>query len=264
MRSVGRGGRWIDMDTMPSPRLDLLSMLAHDLRTPVVSIQQSCAMFTDGLLGEASPEQQEVIDLITTNATTLDKMVKDFLDIVRSVEGAAALKMAQVSLVAIVQAVAHQMRPTLRRSDVRLEVDAPADLQRVWADGEQIQRVVGNLLSNAVRYSPAGSTIAVTVRAHGEQQRVAIRDQGPGIPADELESIFGRFWQGADEVRKVSGNCGLGLFFCRTVLDRHGGRIWAESGDGSGASFTFELPVDRRTQARAAARNTEPHPATVG
>ena len=76
-----------------------------DLRTPVVSIQQSCAMFTDGLLGEASPAQQEVIDLITTNAATLDKMVKDFLDIVRSVEGAAALKMAQVSLAALVETV---------------------------------------------------------------------------------------------------------------------------------------------------------------
>jgi signal transduction histidine kinase len=250
---------------MPTPRLDLLSMLAHDLRTPVVSIQQSCAMFTDGLVGEATPEQQEVIELITTNAATLDKMVKDFLDIVRSVEGAAALKMAQVSLAAVVETVAHQMRSTLRRADLRLEIDAQDELPRVWADGEQIQRVVGNLLSNAVRYSPAASTITVTVAGDGKYQRVAVRDQGPGIPEDELESVFGRFWQGSDEVRKVSGNCGLGLFFCRTVLDRHGGRIWAESGSGQGgACFTFELPVDRRAQARTSASERDPQPATIG
>jgi signal transduction histidine kinase len=261
MRSVGEAAE-PSKDTMPTPRLDLLSMLAHDLRTPLVSIQQSCAMFADGLLGEASPEQQEVIDLITANAANLDKMVKDFLDIVRSVEGATALKMAQVGLAAVVETVAHQMRATLRRADLRLQVDAPVDLPRLWADGELIRRVIGNLLSNAVRYSPAGSTITVTVTDHGEHQRVAVQDQGPGIPEDELESVFGRFWQGTDEVRKVSGNCGLGLFFCRTVLDRHGGRIWAESGAGRGGCFTFELPVDRRAQARASER--ERNPATVG
>jgi len=225
-------------------------MLAHDLRTPVVSIQQSCAMFTDGLLGEATAEQQETIGLIAANAVALDKMVRDFLDIVRSVEGATALKMVQVSLAALVETVAHQMRPTLRRADVGLEVDTPPDLRRIWADGEQIQRVVCNLLSNAVRYSPRGSTVTVAVRDHGELQQVSVRDQGPGIPEAELASIFGRFWQGGEEVTKVSGNCGLGLFFCRTVLDRHGGRIWAESRPGQGACFTFEVPVDRRAYTR--------------
>jgi signal transduction histidine kinase len=244
------------MNNMATPRLDILSMLAHDLRTPLVSIQQSCAMFTDGLLGKATPEQEETIGLIAANAVTLDKMVRDFLDIVRSVEGATALKMAQVSLAALVDTVAHQMHATLCRADIRLESDAPADLPRVWADGEQIQRVVGNLLSNAVRYAPRGSTVTVAVRDLGKTQQVAIADQGPGIPEDELPSIFGRFWQGGEEVTKVSGNCGLGLFFCRTVLDRHGGRIWAESRPGQGACFTFEVPVDRRAAAREAAEPT--------
>ena len=244
------------MNNMAAPRLDILSMLAHDLRTPVVSIQQSCAMFTDGLLGEATPEQQETIGLIAANAVTLDKMVRDFLDIVRSVEGATALKMAQVSLAGVVDTVAHQMRSTLCRADVRLEVDTPRELPRVWADGEQIQRVICNLLSNAVRYSPRGSTVTVAVSDHGELQQVSVSDQGPGIPEDELASIFGRFWQGGEEVTQVTGNCGLGLFFCRTVLDRHGGRIWAESAAGQGASFTFELPVDRRAYARQQTKQT--------
>jgi len=248
------------MNKMATPRLDILSMLAHDLRTPVVSIQQSCAMFTDGLLGEATAEQQEIIGLIAANAVTLDKMVRDFLDIVRSVEGATALKMAQVNLAAVVDTVAHQMRSTLCRADVRLEVDASPELPQVWADGEQIQRVVCNLLSNAVRYSSRGSTVTVAVSDHGEHQQVSVSDQGPGIPEDELGSIFGRFWQGGEEVTKVSGNCGLGLFFCRTVLDRHGGRIWAESAVGQGASFTFELPVDRRAQARKLAEQADQAP----
>jgi signal transduction histidine kinase len=156
------------------------------------------------------------------------------------------------------------MQPTLRAGDLRLEINAPAELTRVWADGAQIQRVVGNLLSNAVRYSPSGTAITVTITDHGEHQRVAVQDQGPGIPEEDLASIFGRFWQGGEEITKVSGNCGLGLFFCRTVLDRHGGRIWAESGAGQGASFTFELPVDRRAQARKAAQKPDPRPATVG
>ena len=238
------------MNGMATPRLDILSMLAHDLRTPVVSIQQSCAMFNDGLLGETTTEQHETIGLIAANAATLDKMVRDFLDIVRSVEGATALKMAQVSLTAVVEAVAHQMRATLERARLRLDIDAPPDLQPVWADSGLLQRVVGNLLSNAVRYSPPGATIRVAVQGHGELQRVVLHDQGPGIPADELDSVFGCFWQGGEDVGKISGNCGLGLFFCRTVLDRHGGRIWAESSPGDGACFSFEIPVDRRAHAR--------------
>ncbi|NCO58068.1 MAG: hypothetical protein COW73_11745 [Nitrospirae bacterium CG18_big_fil_WC_8_21_14_2_50_70_55] len=239
---------------MTRPRLDVLSMLAHDLKAPVVSIRQACAMFDDGLLGEVSGEQLEVVGMITANAATLERMVGDFLDIVRCVEGATQLHMEQVHLPAIVHAVARQLAPTLEAAHLTLTLTAAADLPPVWADGAQFQRVVTNLVANAVRYAPPASAIEVAVVGDATNQRLTLQDHGPGIPAADLDSIFSRFWQG--EGVSTSGNCGLGLFLCRAILDQHGGRIWAESEAGQGARFSFEIPVDRRATARALATAT--------
>ncbi len=236
---------------MTRPRLDMLSMLAHDLKAPVVSIRQACSMFDDGLLGEVSGDQHETVGMIAANAATLERMVGDFLDIVRCVEGATRLHMEQVQLPAVVRAVARQMAPTLDRAKVTLPLTADDELGPVWADGVQLQRVVTNLVANAVRYAPPESAIEVVVEGDANTQRLALHDHGPGIPADELDSIFSRFWQG--EERVSSGNCGLGLFLCRAILDQHGGRIWAESEEGEGATFCFEIPVDRRANLRRAA-----------
>ncbi len=236
---------------MARPRLDMLSMLAHDLKAPVVSIRQACAMFDDGLLGEVSGEQQEAVGLIAANAATLERMVGDFLDIVRCVEGATRMQMAQVHLPTLVRAVARQMAPTLEQAGLTLTLAASEDLGPVWADGAQLQRVITNLVANAVRYAPAGSAIEVTVAGDETTQRLSLRDHGPGIPPEELDAIFSRFWQGEGQLS--SGNCGLGLFLCRAILDQHGGRIWAESELGDGATFCFEIPVDRRASQRCAA-----------
>ena len=236
---------------MARPRLDMLSMLAHDLKAPVVSIRQACSMFDDGLLGEISGDQHETVGMIAANAATLERMVGDFLDIVRCVEGATQLHMEQIHLPAVVRAVARQMAPTLDAAGLTLTLTATDDLGPVWGDGGQLQRVVTNLVANAVRYAPPGSAIEVTVEGDADNQRLALRDHGAGIPADELDSIFSRFWQG--EERVSSGNCGLGLFLCRAILDQHGGRIWAESEEGQGATFCFEIPVDRRASLRRAA-----------
>jgi len=236
---------------MARPRLDLLSMLAHDLKAPVISIRQACAMFDDGLLGEVNGDQHETVGMIAANAATLERMVGDFLDIVRCVEGATQLRMEQVHLPAVVRAVARQMAPTLEAVDLTLTLTAADDLQPVWADGGQLQRVVTNLVANAVRYAPPGSAIEVAVVGDATTQRLTLRDHGPGIPADELDAIFSRFWQG--EGRISSGNCGLGLFLCRAILDQHGGRIWAESEMDDGATFCFEIPVDRRASLRRVA-----------
>lgn len=236
---------------MAQPRLDMLSMLAHDLKAPVVSIRQACSMFDDGLLGEVSGEQHEVVGIITANAATLERIVGDFLDIVRCVEGATQLHMEQIHLPSIARAVARQMAPTLNQAEVTLTVTAADDLGPVWGDGAQLQRVVTNLVANAVRYAPPQTAIEVDINGNATDQRLALRDHGSGIPAEELDSIFSRFWQG--EAQVSSGNCGLGLFLCRAILDQHGGRIWAESEPGQGATFCFEIPVDRRASQRRAA-----------
>jgi len=233
----------------------MLSMLAHDLKAPVVSIRQACSMFDDGLLGEVSHDQHETVGMIAANAATLERMVGDFLDIVRCVEGATQLHMDQIHLPSVVRAVARQMAPTLDGAGITLTLSADHDLGPVWGDGAQLQRVVTNLVANAVRYAPPGSAIEVEIEGDALHQRLALRDHGPGIPTDELDSIFSRFWQGEEQVS--SGNCGLGLFLCRAILDQHNGRIWAESEAGRGATFCFEIPVDRRASLRRAAAAEE-------
>ncbi len=236
---------------MAAPRLDILSMLAHDLKAPVLAIEQACAMFRDGLLGEVAPEQGETVELIAANAATLERMVADFLDIVRCVEGAVRLRMEQVDLAAVARTVGREMAPLLEASQVSYEVAVAGSPERIWADGGQIHRVVTNLVVNALRYSPPGGRIQVEVEQEGPVARLSLSDEGPGIPEAELEAVFGRFWQG--ERSASSGNAGLGLFLCRAIVDQHGGRIWAENRPEGGARFRVELPVDRRARRREAA-----------
>jgi light-regulated signal transduction histidine kinase (bacteriophytochrome) len=114
---------------------------------------------------------------------------------------------------------------------------------RLWADPDRIIQTLTNLLSNAIKFSPAGTTVWLTAEPQGEQLLVQVSDQGRGIPADKLESIFERFQQVDTSDAREKGGTGLGLAICRSIVQQHGGQIWAESRPGEGSTFFFTLPL---------------------
>lgn len=249
-------------------RQDLMSMIVHDLRSPLTSILTSIDMIVKGnVVGESTPRQRDVLKIAFANAERLLSMVNLMLDISRLEGGHMPLERLPLSVDQLVQRATTQLEPILRDNNLRIERYVPDDLNLVYADGDLILRVLQNLLDNAVKFSKRNNTIEVRVQEvatqsmpEGSRPRVdtgserrykllpdqwitlAIRDHGPGIAPSEQEKIFAKFGQAGRRRRQGSG---LGLTFCKLVIEAHGGRIWVESTEGSGSTFLFTLPVAR-------------------
>jgi len=144
----------------------------------------------------------------------------------------------------------------------RIELDLDGSSSNsVDADRDHLEQVLDNLVSNAIKFSPGGGTIQLRLRDRGDSLMVSIQDPGVGIPGDQLEAVFGLFYQAEDPVSRRTGGMGLGLYISKEIISRHGGRIWAESKPGAGSTFSFSLPRNvarRRVSLPARQRRAEP------
>jgi PAS domain S-box-containing protein len=220
---------------------ELISVVSHELRTPLTAIRASLGLLSGGLL-EAQPERAgRMLDVALRNTERLTRLVNDFLDLERMAAGKLDIVRGAFPLRELVAQVAEEMRPVVDRADVWLVCDVPDMVGNI--DADRIHQVLNNLLSNAVKFSPPAGTVWVGATARGNELELWVRDQGPGIPAGKLESVFERFEQvDASDARKKGGS-GLGLAICRSIVRLHGGRIWAESQPGKGSTFRFTLPA---------------------
>ena len=221
---------------------DLLATLSHELRTPLNVVIGWIDLLRRGRL---DPDRQvRALELIERNARVQSRLVEDLLDASRAVRGRLRLVLEPVAVTEVVLAAVDALRPEAESSRVGLSLEAPHAIT-LSGDAERLSQVVQNLVSNAIKFTPAGGAVVVAVEALGDE-RVAIRvtDTGVGIDGELLPHIFDRFWQGD---RRRSGGVrglGLGLFIARHLVELHGGTISAESeGPGHGARFVVELPV---------------------
>jgi CheY-like chemotaxis protein/two-component sensor histidine kinase len=181
-----------------------------------------------------------MLDIAVANTDRLVRLINDILDIERMESGKLTLdRQAWDASDLAAQAVA-EMRTMADQARVRLSVAAPDC--RVLVDRDRVIQTLTNLLSNAIKFSPQGSTVWLTAEPDGDQVRFVVRDEGRGIPADKLEAIFGRFQQVDSSDARQKGGSGLGLAICRSIIQQHGGRIWAQSIPGQGSTFSFTLP----------------------
>ncbi len=170
-------------------------------------------------------------------------MVNELLDLSRIESGTAQLMLDDVDLVRVARTTAERLRLFAERQGLRIDLDLPDRVPPVRGDEDRLGQVLVNLLHNAVKFSPNGGEIVVGVRDEDGEVRVWVRDPGIGVPRADLTRIFERFYK-VDRARvRGRGGTGLGLSISRHVVESHGGRIWAESEEGSGSTFTFTLPV---------------------
>jgi len=219
---------------------ELLSIASHDLRTPATVLKGQAQLLQRFVRrGEIDPKQiAERADLMAEQADRLGRMLNVLLDLSRIEAGRLELVCEPVDLADLTRKVADTARALTTKH--RIEVKAPPTLVGVW-DGARLYQVLQNVLTNAIKYSPEGGTIEVTLDSDGLQATVAVRDPGLGIPAEDLPHLFERFYR-VSGTRKLEGS-GLGLYICHGIIAAHGGRLWAESpGLGSGSLFTFSLP----------------------
>ncbi len=222
-----------------------ISVVAHQLRTPLSGIKWTLNLLLKGDLGALSPEQQTFLFKAYESNDRMIALVNDMLGADRIESGKIRYRFAPLSLLEVIDAVLFELSPAASAKGVTVQfAKYPEGLPLVRADAEQIRAVLQNLLENAIKYSRAGGTVLLTLAAGREEVTVTIKDDGIGIPREQQKSIFERFFRASNAVKVETEGSGLGLFIVKSIVEKHGGRIWFESEEGRGVTFYFTVPVD--------------------
>ena len=220
---------------------EFLSIASHELRTPVTSIK-GYTQLAKMLIKEGDlTTSEEYLDIALDQIDRMSRLILELLDVSRIETGRLEIRRETIAWPQFVRDVVHRHHTAV--SDRRFHVSVPDDGKMVTGDRDRLEQVLGNLLENAVKYSPDGSDVTVTVEDRGELLITAVCDRGIGIPADELNQVFERFHRGRQVSSTNYGGLGLGLYITKQIIERHGGSIWVESKEGQGTTFYFSLPA---------------------
>lgn len=220
-------------------KAEFITLVSHELRTPMTSIRGYLDLMRKGTTGPLTDRQIGFVDRVLANANRLTALVEGLLDLL-TVEASPTTQFQAVLLAEAVCAVTARMEPSFRAKPVQLEVDIDNDLW-VTANPSHLDKVISHVLSNALRYTLKGS-VRVTVRADGDRARVDVADTGIGIGEDDQPRIFERFFRAATAEANTIDGIGLGLSVAKSLVEMSGGRIWFESVEGHGSTFSFSLP----------------------
>ena len=220
-------------------RDDVLAVVSHDLKNPIVTIGLLAELLGRAEKRDAATLQQFAAD-IKRSVDAMHVLIDDLVDFARVHSASFSVEQKAIALQSVIKPVVERMRAVADARRVRLEIDVPAQLPRVAGDARRLAQVASNLVENAINFTPARGTVSITARRQGDAVLISVRDSGLGIPPEHLSRIFDRFWQTSPGDR---GGAGLGLSIARRIVETHGGRIWAESGVGTGSTFSFTVPV---------------------
>lgn len=220
-----------------------LSTVSHELRTPLTSIVGSLGLLKAGVADDLSPQAHRLVDIAEKNANRLIRIVNDILDAEKLQSGQMAFAMAPLDLCDVVKTAAGGMGGLAATKAIEVEAHCPGQPVMVQGDSERLMQVVNNLLSNAIKFSPAESRVTAEVSVVDGHARVAIADQGPGIPASLRDRLFTRFAQSPGTSSSGMPGTGLGLAIARNIVQAHDGHIGFEDNVPGGTVFAFELPL---------------------
>jgi PAS domain S-box-containing protein len=221
---------------------EFISTVSHELRTPLTSLRASLGLIVSGALDKRPEKQHQMLNMAIGNCDRLVRLVNDILDFESGERGKMPLHRLPVEAVDLLRRAADVAQGPASEVQIGFRIDAsPAT---VLADEERILQVLNELIANAIKFSPPETTIRLVAQRFGTNEVCFIvEDQGRGIPPEKLEHIFDRFQQGDSSDTRALGGTGLGLALCRSIVEQHGGRIWAESTPGKGSRFLFTLPA---------------------
>ncbi|MGQ9689489.1 MAG: ATP-binding protein [Desulfobaccales bacterium] len=226
--------------TMEKERHHLVSMFAHDLKSPVVSVGGLINRLRQGKVGKLTPEQESYIETIYQEIQRLENLITTFLEYARLDLHIITPALSAIQVEQECQEVINRLRPQAEAKKITLEADYPQEIVVIQADPLLFQRALCNLLGNAVKYSPPDSRVWLQVEDRGPEVLITVQDQGPGILPEDQAHLFEPLYRGHGAGSKAG--LGLGLAIVKRIIDAHQGRLWVESEPGRGAAFRFSLP----------------------
>jgi signal transduction histidine kinase len=224
-------------ETLAAARADVLGVVAHDLRNPLGLVSSSASFLLDE---DPAPEQRhEMLEVMQRAVRQMNRLIGDLLDATRLQAGRLRLDVRDVDVRSLLGDAIESSRPSAKERQIELSSEAPAGY-RVRADPGRLLQVIGNLSTNAIKFTPVGGRVMLSVKPVAGEMVFAVSDNGPGMTPDEMDHLFDRFWQARDADRR---GIGLGLVISKGIVEAHGGRIWAESTPGRGSTFAFSVPA---------------------
>jgi signal transduction histidine kinase len=227
---------------LEAARRELVAAVSHDLRTPVATIRAMVEAINDGVVDDEATRDR-YLRTVQSEIQHLGLLIDDLFELARIEAGVLRLQIEPCSVADLISDTLRSMEAAASRKGVRLEGRVPDELAPVPADAARLQRVLYNLVQNAIRHTPADGSVVLEAFGDADGVRVAVRDTGEGLAPQDLPRVFERSYRGEASRSRESGGAGLGLSIARGIVEAHGGQIWAENNDDRGARFTFLLPL---------------------
>jgi two-component system phosphate regulon sensor histidine kinase PhoR len=228
------------MRRLETVRRDFITNITHELRMPLASIKTLTESLQGGALEDPSAANR-LLEQMDIEVEELTQMISELLELTRIESGQVPFKIKPAKPCKLVNRAVKRHREQAKRASINLETNCPDNLPRIYADSSRLRQILANLLHNAIKFTPDGGEVNLTVTQYEDVVEFSVQDTGIGIPSDDLPRIFERFYK-ADQARTESG-AGLGLAIARHLVEAHGGRIWVESTLGSGSTFYFTVPI---------------------
>ena len=229
-----------ERDAAERARRALVASVSHDLRTPLTSLRLLVDAIRDGVVAEPA-EVRVALDRIGTNAEALSALVDDLFELARLEAGDVTWALSAVEVGELVSETVEALRPQAEHKGLRLAGGVEGAAPPISANPEKLQRVLANLIGNALRHTPPDGTVMVRAEPADRYVLFEVADDGEGMSADDAEHAFDRFWR--SDAARQGGGAGLGLSICQAIVEAHGGRIWIEPGRARGTSVRFTVPA---------------------
>ncbi len=233
------------METNEEEWLRFIDTLSHELKTPLTTIIAAAGLLAEELEATGDESYQKLIQTIIHNANTLETRLAELMDIVKTGSGKLQLQLEPVDIKSLLQGIGWQTSPLLQGKGQNLNMDLPASLPIIHGDGQRLEQVVLNLMTNAAKFTPKGGSITLRARERDTGLLIEVQDTGIGISKEEQARLFKPYSRLSADRQRHPG-LGLGLALAKQVVELHGGKIWVESEPGKGSTFSFSLPLDAR------------------
>lgn len=225
-------------------KTEFVSISAHQLRTPLSAIKWTIQMLLDGDLGKITEEQKAFIKKINISNERMILLINDLLNVARIEEGRYIYQTVLYNIADIVDSVIKSYKDIIERKSIKFEFLRPSrGFPKVKIDVEKINLAISNLVDNAVKYTPKGGFIKISLTKNKNEIEFSVQDSGIGIPSAQKERVFSKFFRAANALKKDTDGSGLGNFIVKNIIEAHGGKIWFESEEGKGTTFYFTLPL---------------------
>lgn len=243
-RDISREKELMDrIEETSRAKSEFLANMSHELRTPLNSIIGFAEMLEDETFGSLNPKQKEYVQDIQKSGRQLLSLINDILDLSKIEAGKMTLQYSDFSVAQAIEDVQTMVWPMVVEKDITLEVFLDEKLSRIRADEGKFKQILGNLVSNAVKFTPEGGRVTIETNLVDDLAEISVTDTGIGIKPEDQELIFREFWQADSSLSRQYGGTGLGLSLAKRLVEMHGGRIWVESNLGQGSKFSFTIPT---------------------